>query len=881
VRPRARRAGVRSHGACLIAGLLLASIGPAQLQFADVRKAHLPDVNTNGFPGQAFAVGDVDGDGDQDLVAGPAVGLPVPTRLYLNDGTGIFADATEGRMPFDTVASRAVALGDADGDGDLDMVLARNGQDRLYLNDGAGRFGDATPGHMPVNGGTSTCLALCDVDGDGDRDIVFGGTFGQSDRLCLNDGNGVFTEAPGLPFNNDGTAAVVSGDVDGDGDQDLLLLVQRRPPGTVRLYLNDGKGTFTDVSSARLPVEQYIINTLAPADVDGDGDLDIVLASVTQKLLYLNDGTGQFTDATATHLPPPGPGGSDSVAAGDVDGDGDPDIAWGTRSGLLLYLNDGKGTFTDATGARLPADGGAAGIPTREVVLADADADGDPDMVLNVLDVGRLRAVLYLNDGAGAFTDATASSVPPVVSTTNDLATEDLDGDGDPDIVLGNTGQDRLYLNDGAGTFTDATEGRMPVDDGVTISLAVGDVDGDGDQDLVLARTGLTNQRQNRLYLNDGAGTFTDATVTNLPVDDDITTAIGLGDVDGDGDLDVVIGNGNGQDRLYLNDGAGRFTDATSGRMPPDSAYTLDLALADVDGDGDLDIVLARTGQLAQRQNRLYLNDGAGRFTDATAARMPVDGEITLSVVLGDVDGDGDPDIVLGNTGQDRLYLNDGGGTFTDATAARMPADSEQTGGLALGDVDGDGSTDIVLASRGLRQNRLYLNDGAGTFADVTADRMPADQDDTTSVALRDVDGDGDRDIVFGNKGNIAPSRVHRNLRRQLSTPYLARLDRAFRLDVYARHGPYRWSDVAFPFVSDTTARIPLPPAGTVGLDPSRLIPFPPFVIPQATGVGSTTFAVPAMPALVGVPIHAQAVLVQLPADVWFTNVTTDVIVDL
>ena len=127
-------------------------------------------------------------------------------------------------------------------------------------------------------------------------------------------------------------------------------------------------------------------------------------------------------------------------------------------------------------------------------------------------------------------------------------------------------------------------------------------------------------------------------------------------------------GNG-GQNRLYLNDGTGTFVDATASRMPTDPDNTQAVACGDVDGDGDPDLVFGNFGTAFQ--NRLYLNDGTGTFADVTAARMPMDTDLTAAVAYCDVDGDGDPDLVLGNRGQSRLYLNDGTGTFTDA--ARGP----------------------------------------------------------------------------------------------------------------------------------------------------------------------------------------------------------------
>ncbi|HMQ22486.1 MAG TPA: VCBS repeat-containing protein, partial [Planctomycetota bacterium] len=307
------------------------------------------------------------------------------------------------------------------------------------------------------------------------------------------------------------------------------------------------------------------------------------------------------------------------------------------------------------------------------------------------------------------FADLAKWHLPPDVDTTQALAYGDVDGDGDLDLVLGNGDgygfgrQNRLYLNDGTGIFSDVTTARLPRVSDRTTALALGDLDGDGDLDLVVGNGALTISEQNRLFLNDGTGSFTDVTATRMPANIDSTRSVALGDVDGDGDLDLVVGN-YGQNRLYRNNGAGAFTEATVGSMPPDSDMTRAVAFGDVDRDGDLDLVFGNGSDVAGQQNRLYLNNGAGSFIDATASRMPLDSDNSSSLTFVDVDRDGDLDLVIGNgaflvSQQNRLYLNDGMGTFRDATTGRLPAEAEPTSSVAAGDMDGDGDVDLVVGN--------------------------------------------------------------------------------------------------------------------------------------------------------------------------------------
>lgn len=343
---------------------------------------------------------------------------------------------------------------------------------------------------------------------------------------------------------------------------------------------------------------------------------------------------------------PPGltAGLSMDAKAADLDRDGDLDLVvameWAPH---LMLFNDGKGRFTD--------DPGRAPRTTHdheEVVLVDLDGDGSVDILL-VSEDDRAKE-LYLNDGKGRFGDASDRLRADAV--TNGAIAVDLDADGDRDLVFANAGADHVWINDGRARFTDESARRLPATADVSQDVAAGDLDGDGDLDLVFG-----NEDGNRLLLNDGKGVFSGAPDEAWPAAREETRKVALGDVDGDGDLDVFLANvrffqaqtPSAQDRLLLNDGHARFTDATADRLPKDEANAAHGDLHDLDGDGDLDILRGDVvlGAPTPRPVEALLNDGEGRFAAAPAANWPAVGCNLFDSAQGDFDGDGAKDLYL------------------------------------------------------------------------------------------------------------------------------------------------------------------------------------------------------------------------------------------
>ncbi len=378
-----------------------------------------------------------------------------------------------------------------------------------------------------------------------------------------------------------------------------------------------------------------------------------------------------FRDVTATHVPRAPDLHALGAALVDADGDGDLDVALAVEGGAnRLYLNDGRGRLTWQEGAL-----GTAAHDSEHVRSADFDRDGRPDLVFVAEDDQTHQ--LFLGRPDGRFVDA--SDRLPARSEGNGLAVGDVNGDGLPDVVVGNSagprarrrgasGQDFLWLNDPArpGHFVDATATHLPRRDDDTQDVALADLDGDGDLDLLLANEAPPS----RLLLNDGRGRFADRPERlelRVPLE---TRQAHVFDATGDGRPDVLLLNltsnagrwdKDPQARLLVNDGRGVFRDETAGRLPPNTFSVWEGAVLDFDRDGDRDVVVGaiRVPGFVPQRLRAYANDGRGRFADVTEAVIPAESVGRgWGMAVGDLDGDGRDDLFVGGWGtQARLLL--------------------------------------------------------------------------------------------------------------------------------------------------------------------------------------------------------------------------------
>jgi len=378
--------------------------------------------------------------------------------------------------------------------------------------------------------------------------------------------------------------------------------------------------------------------------------------------------------------------------------------------------------FDDVTDTHVPV---SKYLHALDVALLDADGDGDLDAVLAV-ELGANR--LYINDGHGRFTWK-EGALGTKAHDTEHVLSADFNRDGYPDLIfVAEEGQfHQLFLGGAGGVFTDASDRLPKMSEGN--GLAVGDVNGDALPDIVIGNS--AEQRpgrprasgQNFLWLNDpgNPGVFIDATATHLPVYEDDTQDIALADVDGDGDLDMVVANENPPNRLLLNDGKGKFREAPKALPMVTPLETREVHVFDANGDRRPDIVFLNLTSNNKKwdkdpQARLLINKGKGRFRDETTGRLPANRFSSWGGMVMDFNHDGYSDLIVGAIDvpgfkplQLRAYANDGKGRFIDVTAKAIPATTvARSWSMAKGDVNGDGVADLFVGSWGT-QARLLL----------------------------------------------------------------------------------------------------------------------------------------------------------------------------
>ena len=754
------------------------------------------------WPFRAFTA-DIDMDGRIDILT--AARRRTELFLFRNLGNGSFAEPI--LVPTQGNSVGILHTADIDGDSDMDIVsTVEDGGWLMWHENTGGRFLASNTHLIPTDAGSVWSVLASDTDADGDVDLVYRASAPDSVIWRENKGGGMFGSPQTIV--DDLPRSIELQDLDGDGDQDLFTTFRSEDgTGTVAWYQNMGEGSFVGQRGiARVNSRVGYRNMAATADIDRDGDVDVVYAShgnlsLVARLFWAeNLGSGSFSPGR--HI---GDFADLSfLIAADVNGDANPDVVVASKNRGEFGWFENKGRVTTPLGAPrsvravseigqlwvtwsplLDADSGGATVTSYEAIATRSDgswagsctAIGATGCTIVNLTPGHTFSVsVAATNRKGTGPSSTAVSAAPIEDPDSSLSisfgeqrtitTEahgtravtaaDLDGDGDPDVVSASVGlisesdeteipKIAWYENLGDGAFSQLRVVATDIRQPETILAA--DINQDGSLDL------LTNSRRDGYIVwigNQGGGTF--SAPQTIASEVFVNAGLAVADISSDGKVDVVSdsGRGDGVDWFEIL-GGGRFADARSIVEGDDviSAFHTE----DFDGDGDPDVLFkTQWGQfLAWRENL-----GSGTFGREERIASGLDGSGVLDAA--DLDGDGDLDALalVSNDafrGAIAWYKNLGGGTFSGQRIVG-PLWSHALHSLIPIDLDGDGDID-VLTIQNSRWVTWFENLGGGMF---TKERQIGRSDFSTSaIFATDLDGDGRPDVLSGsrNKGVV------------------------------------------------------------------------------------------------------------------------------
>lgn len=762
----------------------------------------------------ATAWGDYDNDGDIDVVVtGTTNGgnSGAIAELYDNDGSGNFTKNTSVSSGLTGAYRSGAAFGDYDNDGFLDLVIvgyntSGSAETSLYNNDGDGTFTEVSG--TGFTGAWWASASWADYNNDGFLDLLVGGLPSSGSRfntIYENNGDGTFTDAS-AGFVGTAGGDFVAADYDNDGDIDIAVAGYEGSGNQSKFYRNDN-GTFTEISSISSQLFANDNATMEWGDFDNDGDLDLFNSGGGSAKILLNDGSGGLSNSGLSFS-----GVWDGSADwSDYDLDGDLDLFYsGNNGGSQVYLfdNDGDGTFTLNTEIPFVA------LSSSTTDFLDVDNDGDADIVITGSDGSNRRALIYENKSDNNAITNTAPGLPGSLSHSVSLNTVTLSWSASTDSEGGPISYSVYLVNDDSTGFispteSDTTNGYRRLkglgNSGLTtshkyifpsppngdFSWFVQAVDAAGStSDFVGSSFSLnTTYTSPDIPSNitssiiekevtfswdsvaqDFSGTFniyqetdsssspsnliasitdTSYTVSNLNYDTNYYFYITNEDI-----FDQESDPGTRQD-IFIQ---GNLT------LQNDTTFTgVNLgatAWGDYDNDGDLDLVITGTtnggnsGAIAE----LYDNDGSGNFTKNTAVSDTLVGAYRSGAAFGDYDNDGYIDLVIigyntSGTGTTNLYNNNGDGTYS--TINNTGFEGGAWASASWGDYNNDGLLDLFIGgvpSSGTRFNKIYKNNGDGTFSDANAGLVGSAGGSFTAA---DYDNDGDLDIVLSGRGNF------------------------------------------------------------------------------------------------------------------------------